>query len=54
MCNLYSVTTNIQAIRDLVKGFRVNEAASGNFPPQTAIFPDYLAPSFATSRESAS
>lgn len=27
MCNLYSVTTNIQAIRDLVKGFRVNEAA---------------------------
>ena len=44
MCNLYSVTTNIQAIRDLVKGFRVNEAAIGNFPPQTAIFPDYLAP----------
>tara|TARA_R100000365_G_C2746918_1_gene76424 strand:+ start:133 stop:873 length:741 start_codon:yes stop_codon:yes gene_type:complete len=44
MCNLYSVTTNIQAIRDLVKGFRVNEEAMGNFPPEPAIFPDNLAP----------
>ena len=44
MCNLYSVTTNIQAIRDLVKGFRVNEEAIGNFPPEPAIFPDNLAP----------
>ena len=44
MCNLYSVTTNIQAIRDLIKGFRVNEKAIGNFPPEPALFPDNLAP----------
>ena len=44
MCNLYSVTTNVESIRALVRGFRVNEAAIGNMPPQTGVFPDYLAP----------
>ncbi|UJW85108.1 SOS response-associated peptidase [Devosia sp. SL43] len=44
MCNLYSVTTNVEAIRAFVRDMRIDEATVGNFPPQTGIFPDYLAP----------
>ncbi len=41
MCNLYSMTTNQQAIRDLGRAMR-NEA--GNLPPLPGIFPDQSAP----------
>jgi putative SOS response-associated peptidase YedK len=41
MCNLYSVTSNQAAIRDL---FRVSRDTTGNLPSLTAIFPDQLAP----------
>jgi putative SOS response-associated peptidase YedK len=41
MCNLYSVTTNQAAIRDL---FRVTKDSAGNLPPMPGVFPDYLAP----------
>jgi len=43
MCNLYSVVTNVEAIRRFVKVFDVNPAI-GNFPPMPGVFPDYLAP----------
>jgi putative SOS response-associated peptidase YedK len=41
MCNLYSITTNQKAIRDL---FKVTRDRSGNLPPMPGIFPDYPAP----------
>jgi putative SOS response-associated peptidase YedK len=41
MCNLYSVTTNQEAIRAL---FRVINRYVGNLPPMPCVFPDYLAP----------
>ena len=41
MCNLYSHTSNAQAIIDLVRATR---NLTGNLPPQTGIFPDYSAP----------
>jgi putative SOS response-associated peptidase YedK len=41
MCNLYSMTTNQQAIIDLVKAW--NDQA-GNLPPMSGIYPDYTAP----------
>lgn len=41
MCNLYSHTSNVQAIIDLVRATR---NLSGNLPPQPGIFPDYEAP----------
>ncbi len=41
MCNLYSVTTNQEAMRRL---FRVKHNNLGNQPPLPAIFPDQLAP----------
>ena len=41
MCNLYSMTTNQKAIRDL---FRVVRDTTGNLPPLPAIFPDQVAP----------
>lgn len=41
MCNLYSLTSNVEAIRDLVGAFR---NLSGNLAPQTGIYPDYPAP----------
>lgn len=44
MCNLYSVTTNVDAIRSFVRDMHVNEVTIGNMPPQPAVFPDYLAP----------
>jgi putative SOS response-associated peptidase YedK len=44
MCNLYSVTTNVEAIRAFVRDMHVDEMVIGNMPPQTGVFPDYLAP----------
>lgn len=44
MCNLYSVTTNVEAIRHFVRDMQIDQVAIGNFEPQTAIFPDYFAP----------
>jgi len=41
MCNLYSMTKNQAAIRDL---FKVGRDTAGNLPPLPAIFPDYMAP----------
>ena len=41
MCNLYSMTTNQQAIRDLARAMRDE---SGNLPPLPGIFPDQSAP----------
>jgi putative SOS response-associated peptidase YedK len=41
MCNLYSVTTNQEAIRRL---FVVAEDRAGNLPPLSAVFPDQTAP----------
>jgi len=41
MCNLYSITKNQAAIRDL---FKVARDTTGNLPPLPAIFPDQMAP----------
>lgn len=41
MCNLYSHTRNVEAIRKLFAKF---DAAGVNMPPQPGIFPDYAAP----------
>lgn len=41
MCNLYSHTTNQQAIRDLFAGL---DDRTGNLPPLPGIYPDYFAP----------
>jgi putative SOS response-associated peptidase YedK len=41
MCNLYSMTTNQEAIRRL---FRVDLDNTGNLPPLPGIYPDYAAP----------
>ena len=41
MCNLYSMTTNQEAIRAL---FRVVNRYVGNLPPMPGVFPDYPAP----------
>ncbi len=41
MCNLYSLTTNQEAIRRL---FGVERDAAGNVPPLPGIFPDQPAP----------
>ncbi len=41
MCNLYSITTNQEAIRAL---FRVVNQYVGNLPPMTGVFPDFPAP----------
>jgi putative SOS response-associated peptidase YedK len=43
MCNLYSHTSNRQAILDFVRATLVSESV-GNLAPQTGIFPDYKAP----------
>ena len=51
MCNLYSVTTNQEAIRRL---FRVDVDNAGNLPPMPGVYPDYAAPivrNSATGRE---
>ena len=41
MCNLYSMTTNAEAIRKL---FRVDKTHGANLPAQKAIFLRYDAP----------
>ncbi len=41
MCNLYSITTNQEAVRAL---FRVVNRYVGNLPPMPGVFPDYPAP----------
>jgi putative SOS response-associated peptidase YedK len=41
MCNLYSITTNQEAILRL---FRVMNRYVGNLPPMPGVFPDYPAP----------
>ena len=41
MCNLYSITTNQEAIRAL---FRVMNCYVGNLPAMPGVFPDYPAP----------
>jgi putative SOS response-associated peptidase YedK len=41
MCNLYSVTTNQKAVRDLVKAVR---HLTGNMPSLPAVFPNRSAP----------
>lgn len=43
MCNLYSMTTSVQAIRDFVKTVRIHPSI-GNLAPLRSIFPDYAAP----------
>jgi putative SOS response-associated peptidase YedK len=41
MCNLYSITTNQEAVRAL---FRIMNRYVGNLPPMPGVFPDYHAP----------
>jgi hypothetical protein len=41
VCNLYSITTNQEAISRL---FRVMNRYVGNLPPMPGVFPDYPAP----------
>lgn len=41
MCNLYSITTNQEAI---IRLFRVVNRYVGNLPPGPGVFPDYPAP----------
>lgn len=41
MCNLYSMTTNVEAIRRL---FAALNSRVGNLPSMPGIFPDYSAP----------
>jgi putative SOS response-associated peptidase YedK len=41
MCNLYSITTNQEAI---IRLFRVLNRYVGNLPPMPGVFPDYPAP----------
>src|SRR5258708_37994532 len=43
MCNLYSMTKNVDAIRRLFKVHPANDRA-GNLPPLSGIYPDYPAP----------
>ena len=44
MCNLYSVTTNVEAIRAFIRDLVVDVGRIGNFEPQTFVVPDYHAP----------
>lgn len=44
MCNLYSHTSNREAVAALVRELGLFSDNLGNFAPQTGIFPDYLAP----------
>jgi putative SOS response-associated peptidase YedK len=41
MCNLYSITTNQEAI---IRLFRVINRYAGNLAPMPGVFPDYPAP----------
>src|SRR5690606_30137543 len=44
MCNLYSHTSNRQAILDFIRDVAAVADNVGNLEPQTGIYPDYLAP----------
>jgi putative SOS response-associated peptidase YedK len=46
MCHAYSITTNVEAIRQFVRSVFAFEvgASVGNMPPQTGIYPAMLAP----------
>jgi putative SOS response-associated peptidase YedK len=44
MCNLYSVTTNKQAIRELARAMGEIRDTLGNFEPLPAVFPNRMAP----------
>jgi putative SOS response-associated peptidase YedK len=44
MCNLYNMTSSVEAIRAFVKVFEVDERRKTNWPPLPEIFPDYEAP----------
>lgn len=44
MCNLYSHTSNAQAIFEFVRDVTLVAPTVGNLAPQTGIFPDYAAP----------
>lgn len=44
MCNLYSHTRNVEAMRKLFAPFNDGGANFANLPPQPGIFPDYEAP----------
>lgn len=48
MCNLYSHTSNAQAITDLIGAFRNR---GGNLQPQPGIYPDYPAPIIRTGED---
>lgn len=50
MCNLYSHTSNVQAIIDLTRATR---SLVGNLAPQPGIFPDYSAPIVRTGADGA-
>lgn len=41
MCNLYNITTTVEAMRAFVKGLRIDV---GNLPPSKDYYQDYLAP----------
>ena len=43
MCNLYSMTTNVEAIRRLF-GVEASRDRAGNLPSMPGIYPDYPAP----------
>ena len=43
MCNLYAMTTNVEAIRRLF-GVDPSQDRAGNLPPMPGIYPDYPAP----------
>lgn len=43
MCNLYSVTTSIEAIRQIILSFDLHESV-GNFPPMPWVAPNSLGP----------
>ena len=46
MCNLYSITTNQEAI---IRLFRVVNRYVGNLAPMPGVFPDYPAPAIRNS-----
>ncbi len=44
MCNLYSHTSNRQAILDFIRDVAAVADNVGNLEPQTGIYPDSMAP----------
>jgi putative SOS response-associated peptidase YedK len=43
-CNLYSVTTNKEALRELARAMGEWLDETGNFQPLPAVFPNWVAP----------